>query len=131
MSTSLRMKQPTAWLALIALASAAASANPRDNEDTVRSEKVNFADLNLNTLAGVNVLYERITRAARLVCTPADEFALAHGSSGHGEYAKCCQTAIDAAIAKVNNPLLSAVHQNRRGGPKLAALHSSRPGIED
>lgn len=121
MSTSLRMKQSTAWLALVTLASAAASANPRDTEETVRSEKVNFADLNVSTLAGVNVLYDRITRAARLVCAPADE--LAH----HTEYAKCCQTAVDAAIAKVNNPLLTAIHQNRQGGPQLAALRSPGP----
>jgi len=121
MSTSLRMKQSTAWLALVTLASAAAGANPHDTEDTVRSEKVNFADLNLSTLAGVNVLYDRIARAARLVCAPADE--LAH----HSEYAKCCETAIDAAIAKVNNPLLSAVHQTRQGSPRLASLQSPRP----
>jgi UrcA family protein len=118
------MKQSTAWLALITLASAAASANPHDNEE-IRSEKVNFADLNLNTLAGVNVLYDRITRAARLVCAPADEFA------HHSEYAKCWRTAMNAAIAKVNNPLLSAVHHNRQGSPKLAALQSSRPRIEE
>jgi UrcA family protein len=119
MSTSLRMKQSTAWLALVTLASAAAGANPHDTEE-IRSEKVNFVDLNLSTLAGVNVLYDRITRAARLVCAPADEF-------GHrSEFAKCCETAVDAAIAKVNNPLLSAVHQNRQGGPKLAALQSPR-----
>ena len=123
MSTSLRMKQSTAWLALITLASAAAGANP--HEDEIRSEKVNFADLNVNTLAGVNVLYDRITRAARLVCAPADEFA------HHSEYAQCCQTAVDAAIAKVNNPLLSAVHQNRKGVPTFAALQSSRPRIDE
>jgi UrcA family protein len=121
MSTSLRMKQSTAWLALVTLASAAASANPHDTEETVRSEKVNFADLNTSTLAGVNVLYDRITRAARLVCAPADEL------TRHREYAKCCRTAVDAAIAKVNNPLLTAVHQNRQGGPELAALRSPAP----
>jgi len=121
MSTSLRMKQSTAWLALVTLASAAASANPRDTEETVRSEKVNFADLNLSTLAGVNVLYDRITRAAHLVCTPADE--VAH----HTEFADCCRTAVDAAIAKVNNPLLTAVHQNRQGGPRLASLQIPGP----
>jgi len=123
MSTSLRMKQSTAWLALVTLASAAASANPHDTEETVRSEKVNFVDLNLSTLAGVNVLYDRITRAARLVCAPADE--LTH----HTEYAQCCRTAVEAAIAKVNNPLLTAVHQSRQGvsAPQLAALQSPRP----
>jgi UrcA family protein len=119
------MKQSTAWLALVTLASAAAGANPHDT-DEFRSEKVNFADLNLSTLAGVNVLYDRISRAAHLVCAPADEFV------HHTEYAKCCQTALDAAIAKVNNPLLSAVHQTRQGGARVAALQQrSSPRIEE
>lgn len=119
MSTAVRMKQSTAWLALITLASAAASGNPHGT-DEIRNEKVNFADLNVNTLAGVNVLYDRIARAARLVCAPADE------SKHRGEFDQCYQTAIDAAIAKVNNPLLSAVHQNRLGSPKLASLQTPR-----
>ena len=125
MSTSLRMKQSTAWLALVTLASAAAGANPHDT-DEIRSEKVNFADLNLSTLAGVNVLYDRISRAAHLVCAPADEFV------HHTEYTKCCQTALDAAIAKVNNPLLSAVHQSRQGGSQVVALQQrSRSRIDE
>ncbi len=123
MSTAVRMKQSTAWLALITLASAAASAGPQ-GADEVRSEKVNFSDLNVNTLAGVNVLYDRIAHAARLVCAPADE------SKHRGEFNQCYQTAIDAAIARVNNPLLSAVHQNRLGSPVLASLQSPRSPID-
>ena len=123
MSTSLRMKQSTAWLALITLASAAASAGSQGT-DEVRSEKVNFSDLNVNTLAGVNVLYDRIAHAARLVCAPADE------SKHRSEFNQCYQTAIDAAIARVNNPLLSAVHQNRSGSPVLASLQSPRSQLD-
>jgi UrcA family protein len=117
------MKQSTAWLALITLASAAASAGSQGT-DEVRSEKVNFSDLNVNTLAGVNVLYDRIAHAARLVCAPADE------SKHRSEFNQCYQTAIDAAIARVNNPLLSAVHQNRSGSPVLASLQSPRSQLD-
>jgi len=123
MSTAVRMKQSTAWLALITLASAAASAGSQGT-DEVRSEKVNFSDLNVNTLAGVNVLYDRIAHAARLVCAPADE------SKHRSEFNQCYQTAIDAAIARVNNPLLSAVHQNRSGSPVLASLQSPRSQLD-
>ena len=121
MSTSLRMKQSGAWLALVTLASAAASANPHENQ--ISKEKVNFADLNLNTIAGINVLYERITRAARLVCAPADSYR------DHGEFTKCWRAAMDAAIAKVNNPLLTAVHESRQVGSttaRVASLQSPR-----
>jgi UrcA family protein len=123
MSTSLRLKQSTAWLALLTLASAAASADPRDVMQT-RSEKVNFADLNLNTLAGASALYSRIEGAARSVCGPDNE------PFSHGEFKTCCRTAIAAAIAKVNSPLLTAVHASKQGGPKLAALQSPRPRTE-
>ncbi len=116
MSTSLRMKQPGAWLALVTLASAAASANPQENETL--KQKVNFADLNLNTIAGINVLYERITRAARVDYSPADSHR------DHGEFTKCWRAAMDSAIAKVNNPLLTAVHESRQVGSTTARVAS-------
>ena len=114
MSTSIRLKQSTAWVALLALASAAASANPGDTED-VQSESVNYADLNLGTVAGATVLYGRIERAARLVCGPESEM------SRHGQWKTCLRIAIAAAVAGVNSPLLTAIHDSRWGGPKLAA----------
>jgi len=58
------------------------------------------------------------------VCAPADE------AKHHGEFTECYQTAIDAAIAKVNNPLLSAIHQNRSGSPKLASLQGPRSMVD-
>ena len=62
MSTSIRLKQSTAWVALLALASAAAGANPEDTEE-VQTENVNYEDLNLASLAGVTQLYGRIKRS--------------------------------------------------------------------
>ena len=119
MSTSIRLKQSTAWVALLALASAAAGANPEDTEE-VPSENVNYEDLNLTTLAGVTQLYGRIERAARLVCGPNTD------QSRMGQWKTCYRLAVAAAVARVNNPLLTAVHDNRTAPPKLAALQSPR-----
>jgi UrcA family protein len=120
MSTSIRLKQSTAWVALLVLASSsAAAANPRGT-DEVLSEKVKFADLNLNTLAGASVLYSRIEHAAQRVCrTDSDPFH-------PGSSASCRKTAIAAAVAKVNSPWLSAIHSSKTGGPTLASLQSPR-----
>ena len=119
MSTSIRLKQSTAWVALLALASAAAGANPEDTEE-VQSENVNYEDLNLTTLAGVTQLYGRIERAARLVCGPNTD------QSRMGQWKTCYRLAVAAAVARVNNPMLTAVHDSRTAPPKLAALQSPR-----
>ncbi|HEX4677265.1 MAG TPA: UrcA family protein [Steroidobacteraceae bacterium] len=119
MSTSIRLKQSTAWVALLALASAAAGANPEDTEE-VHAENVNYEDLNLTTLAGVTLLYGRIERAARLVCGPNTD------QSRMGQWKTCYRLAVAAAVARVNNPLLTAVHDSRTAPPKLATLQSPR-----
>jgi UrcA family protein len=119
MSTSIRLKQSTAWVALLALASAAAGANP-DDADEVQSENVNYEDLNLSTVAGVTLLYGRIERAARLVCGPNTDL------SRLGQWKTCYRLAVAAAVARVNNPLLTAIHDSKSGAPKLAALQSPR-----
>lgn len=119
MSTSIRLKQSTAWAALLALASAAAGANPHDTDD-VRTQKVGYADLNLSTLAGASVLYSRIEHAARMVCgTQPDRWH-------PGQRTSCSQKAIAEAVAKVNSPWLTAIHDSKTGGPKLASLQSPR-----
>ena len=124
MSTSIRLKQSSAWVALLALASAAASTNPHDTEDR-HSTQVDYADLNVHTIAGAAILYHRIERAAREVCGPDADLVR------HGQWNSCCRMAIAAAVAKVNSPWLSAIHDTRTGtGPKLAALRApaTRPG---
>jgi len=117
MGTSIRLKQSSAWVALLALASAAASSNPSDT-DELHTMKVDYADLNVHTLAGAAVLYHRIERAARDVCGPDTDL------SRHGQWKSCCRMAITAAVAKVNSPWLTAIHDNKTTGPKLAALRS-------
>jgi UrcA family protein len=119
MSASIRLKQSTAWVALLALASAAAGANPGDT-DEVQSENVNYEDLNLNTLTGITQLYGRIERAARLVCGPNTD------QSRLGQWKTCYRLAVAAAVAKVNNPLLTAVHDSKTGAPTVTSLQRPR-----
>jgi UrcA family protein len=72
-----------------------------------RSETVRFADLNLNSSAGVETLYGRIHAAARHVCDqPAGELAAV---------GRCMQKAENDAVGKVNIPVLTAFYQQKTG----------------
>jgi UrcA family protein len=97
------------WLACVLVASNAHA------DDQARSETVKFADLNLDTPAGVEALYGRIHAAARRVCEqPAGELA----ATG-----PCMTKAESKAIGKVNLPLLTAYYQKKTGNrpPALTA----------
>jgi len=73
----------------------------------VRTETVKFADLNVNSQAGVEALYGRIHAAARRVCDqPSGELAATSA---------CINKAESAAIGKVNFPLLTAFYQKKTG----------------
>jgi UrcA family protein len=122
MSTSIRLKQSSAWVALVALASASANGNPNDTEES-HGVKVNYEDLNPNTLAGASILYHRIESAARQVCgANADPVP-------HGQWKACYRMALAAAVAKVDSPWLTAIHDTKSGGPKLASLRRLRARI--
>jgi UrcA family protein len=122
MGTSIRLKQSTAWVALLALASVSASGNPNDTDEC--AEKVNYEDLNVDTLAGASILYHRIERAARAVCGADRTNQESLTDKG------CYRMAIAAAVAKVNSPWLTAIHDNKVGGPQLAALRNPRSRSE-
>ena len=64
---------------------------------------VTYQDLNLNTDAGVQVLYKRIHRAAKQVCGGAEVRDL----QGVRAREACEQRAMDEAVAAVNNQKLT------------------------
>lgn len=73
----------------------------------VRSETVKFADLNLGTASGVQVLYKRIHAAAERVCEQPP---------GESQAVKACAAKAEReAISKVNVPLLTAFYQSKTG----------------
>ena len=91
-------------------------------EGTVPATTVKYEDLNLATRQGAEVLYRRITAAAYEVCWPQS-----HGDF-RGEVAvrKCVHSAMDDAVAKVNNPLVKAIHEHSPLPAVLATAPSQR-----
>jgi UrcA family protein len=77
----------------------------RADADAPPMKVVSYADLDISTPAGAQVLYQRIQRAAREVC-PADNFhdlAVWHAR-------QCISKSVDEAVKAVHSPALSALH---------------------
>jgi len=81
------------------------------------SKKVTFSDLNLDTQAGANALYARLRHAAEEVCEPFDGNEL----SRHSMWQRCVGNSLAAAVAKVNKPKVTALHNQ-------SANHSGSDG---
>ncbi|HKD55506.1 MAG TPA: UrcA family protein [Steroidobacteraceae bacterium] len=85
------------------LGAAQASAGPPVDG---RSVTVNYRDLNLSTIQGATALYQRLRGAARSVCDGP-----VTGLHAYHEWRSCYEAAIADAVAKVNSPLLTALHR--------------------
>jgi UrcA family protein len=96
------------------LGAAHASADPAV---TGRSVTVNYRDLNLSTIAGATALYQRLQGAARSVCDGP-----ATGVHAYQEWRSCYQAAIADAVAKVNSPLLTALHRGPDKNANITAM---------
>ena len=109
-SSSLARSALIAGLAAL-FVSTASHAAPSDFEKG-SSIKVKFGDLDLGTAEGVQVLYQRIEKAARRVCNndaePGDP-------RWHSHWRYCYQTAVAKAVSDVNNQWLTAMHQQKHG----------------
>ena len=115
---------------LITLSWAACSTQARGADDTVVDvqkevdvRKVSYGDLNLNTEAGAEVLYRRLRSAADQVC-------MSSGSLDAGiraAWRACYDKAMNSAVASVNKPMLTALH-NRLSG--ISTAHTSSPTAE-
>jgi len=81
----------------------------------VRSITVSFRDLDLSNPDGAKTLYYRIQTAAKTVCGPEETTMI-----GKTIWRGCVKGAVDDAVAKVNNPLLTALHTDR--SPAVTAM---------
>jgi UrcA family protein len=81
-------------------------ASARPPVSASRSVTVNYRDLNLSTIDGAIKLYQRLKGAARTVCDGP-----LTGIAAYQEWRSCYDAAMADAVAKVNNPLLTAVHR--------------------
>ena len=103
---------------LITLIWAACSAQARAAGETVVGvEKVSYGDLNLSTEAGAQVLYRRLRRAADQACT-------IQGSLVKAGWRACYEKALNSAVASVNKPMVTALH-NRLSG--ISTAYTSSP----
>lgn len=82
---------------------------------------VKFADLNLQTPAGVEALYKRIHRAATQVCDSGGKRDLLTLTFD----GKCAAATETQAVEKVHNAALSAFYQRKVGGPNALVAMSN------
>jgi len=84
-------------------------------DEPARSIRVGYGDLDLNTQAGAATLYNRIRGAARTVCGY-------EGSTFTDQaiWRSCFSGAVSDAVATVNSPRLTALHQGK--SPAVTAM---------
>lgn len=83
-----------------------------DRRRTQRSIHVSFADLNMNSSAGLDTLYRRLERASEQVCGPREDGRnLALHRDQHG----CLTRAMDGAVAEIGHLGLDDMHLARSG----------------
>jgi UrcA family protein len=94
-------------LVVFAAASSALAAQPADR----LTKRVTYGDLNLESPEGAKALYSRLRSAAQEVCSPFDSKELSH----RGAWRACVDGALEAAVAKIDKPLVSALHNQSAG----------------
>ena len=87
-----------------------ASADAKSNLQGV-SVKVSFADLNLEKQAGAKALYRRLQQASKQAC---DVRGLMNAGSVRriAETQRCYREALSVAVEKVDNELLTQIHNS-------------------
>jgi UrcA family protein len=87
------------------------NAQPTERAAELPSATVRYADLNLNTRAGVQALYARLRTASRSVCGVGERRALVETIA-----AKTCYREVLAnAVTNAKLPTLTALHRTESG----------------
>ena len=100
-----------AGIAALFVSGGAIQANPADFVKGT-SVKVKYHDLDLGTPDGVQVLYKRIEKAARRVCT---DDAMPGDPMWHSHWRYCFKSAVANAVKDVDNKWLTAMYQDKNG----------------
>jgi UrcA family protein len=87
-------------------------------DGSAASRVVRFGDLNLDSDAGVRVLYSRIRSAAQEVCEPA----IFNTSNTDLRQRRCAQHAIRQAVLDVGSPQLTSFHVSKTSPVATAQL---------
>jgi UrcA family protein len=105
----------TAIVLTLILADPVAGLEPGQGFDAGRSETVDGSDLDVSRRADAEVLYARIRSAAHSVCR-AEKAAWDGKAVSHQR--RCVAEAVETAVARANEPLLTAIH--RANGERVA-----------
>ena len=100
-------------LALAATLGAAATAQASDagRPGMVRTQVVvDYADLNLGSVAGNKALYARLSHAAERACGPEPE---SKDLRGRSDYRQCREQALAKAVDSIGSPELQALHATK------------------
>ena len=115
MKTSLNFRRSFALAALGAIATSFTVAAHAEQSTDAPQVIVKYADLAVSTPQGAATLYHRIFGAAISVCRPLDDSSL----DSKKVMDACVHKAVADAVAKVNEPALSAVY--RAKNPEAAS----------
>jgi UrcA family protein len=115
MQTTTPRRHPATILAVALLALSAAPAMAGDDgqtaDDAAPRVAVQYSDLNLNSRAGVNTLYQRLRQASSTVCAPLDGRTLRERAA----FAQCRRDSLERAVRDVGHSGLVALHGARTG----------------
>ena len=75
-----------------------------------RSEKVSFSDLNVDKQSGAEALYRRLQLASKRVCG-VESIGNAGSVRKVMDQRRCYKNALDEAVAKIDSPILTRLHQ--------------------
>ncbi len=84
--------------------------------DAVPTRTVHYADLNLNTQAGAEKLYQRIRRAADQVCGDSEPRQLVASEAAKA----CVNKAVTTSVREVNSPRLTSTYDKHFGVTRTA-----------
>jgi UrcA family protein len=99
------MKNWTSYAAVALIATSSFNIVRADTYGDIRSETVRFADLNIDSSSGAEILYRRLNIAANKVCRelePGRSLVLV------APHRACIHSALSRALAVVGNPAVSA-----------------------
>jgi UrcA family protein len=101
------MYRLTTTMVISALALGCQLADATPPQDNAPSVVVRFADLDLTHSDGVAVLYRRLKGAAESVCAAQNGRDL----GSQTRYKTCWESALGTAVAKVDQPALTAIYR--------------------
>ena len=107
------MRHAKLTMLLVALTAGATQVALADTADGVPSRQVDYSDLDISHASGVKTLYQRLVRAADMVCERYEDVEL----SRNQRYKTCVRHSLSVAIADVNNPLLTSYYESKVGAP--------------